>query len=85
MNQPCMKEQTQEIEYHADRKIVEKHQRVPEFKGFESSIGAGKTRISDIGRRMITSADEKDLLFCHKPGYTWGMSTRTGPKQWDIV
>ncbi len=39
-----------------------------------------KTRISDVGRRLINKDDEKDLLFCAKPGYTWGMSTRTGPK-----
>lgn len=39
-----------------------------------------KSRISDVGRRMITSNDDKELLFSQKPGYTWGMSTRTGPK-----
>jgi hypothetical protein len=40
-----------------------------------------KTRISDIGRRLVSLNDEKNLAFCTKPGYTWGSSTRTQPKQ----
>jgi hypothetical protein len=86
-----MKQQTEEIEYKADRKIVEKYQKIPEYKGckllfcllmclVESSIGMSKSRISDIGRRLVTADDEKKLPFHSKPGYTWGNSTRSTPK-----
>jgi hypothetical protein len=86
-----MKQQTEEIEFKADRKIVEKYQKIPEYKGcklafgllmclVESSIGMSKSRISDIGRRLVTADDEKKLPFHSKPGYTWGSSTRSTPK-----
>ena len=51
----------------------------------ESSIGMNTTRVSDIGRRLFyaASTDEAELPFAQKPGYTWGVGTRTSPKNWD--
>ena len=45
----------------------------------ESSIGMNKTRTSLIGRRLFETStiDEKDLPFASKPGFTFGISTRT--------
>lgn len=48
-------------------------------------MGMGKTRISDIGRRLVTCKEEDKNPFSSKPGYTWGNSTRSTPKAWDIV
>ena len=57
-----MKQQTETIEYMAERRVIEKHQTQSEYKGckrsicllvlVESSIGMKTTRVSDIGRRL---------------------------------
>jgi len=51
----------------------------------ESSIGMNHTRVSDVGRRLFyaASVDEKGLPFAQKPGFTWGVGTRTKPVDWD--
>jgi len=48
----------------------------------ETSIGMVKSRISAVGRRLIQldGADDKHDSYWKKPGYTWGMSTRTQPR-----
>ena len=45
------------------------------------------TRISQIGRKLIESStiDEKGLPFATKPGFSFGVSTRSVPKQWDYT
>jgi len=44
-----------------------------------------RTRVSHIGRRLLSDAltDEAGLPFAQKPGFTWGVGTRTSPKNWD--
>ena len=45
----------------------------------ESSLGMVNTRVSDIGRRLVLTAkdDEKHFPFAVKPGYTFGVITRS--------
>jgi hypothetical protein len=67
-----MKQQTETIEYMAERRIIEKHQTQSEYKGckficslglVESSIGMKTTRVSDIGRRLgsLMADDDREL------------------------
>jgi len=53
----------------------------------ESSLGMINTRVTEVGRRLITTSryDEKDYPFSVKPGFTWGISTRSKPKDWDMI
>ena len=50
----------------------------------ESSIGMSPRRVTDVGRRLLYGAceDEKMAPFFEKPGYSWGVSIRTTPKDW---
>lgn len=71
-NKVNMKQQTETIEYMAERRIIEKNQTRSEYKGcksicslvlVESSIGMKTTRVSDIGRRLgnLMANDDCDL------------------------
>lgn len=41
-------------------------------------------RISEVGRRLLygASLDEKDIAYGEKPGFSWGVSIRSVPKDW---
>jgi len=45
------------------------------------------TRVTGIGRRLFKTSrvDEKDYPFSAKPGFTWGISIRTKPSDWDLT
>lgn len=79
LNKVNMKDQTELIEYMQERRNIDRHASINEYRGYESSIGMNTTRVSDIGRRLFyaASTDEAELPFAQKPGYTWGVGTRT--------
>lgn len=45
-----------------------------------------KSRVSEVGRRLITSStiDEKELPSGSKPGFSFGVTTRSKPQQYDF-
>ncbi len=51
----------------------------------ESSIGMPNFRVSDVGRRLITSStiDEKELPSASKPGFSFGITTRSKPEEYE--
>lgn len=77
-----MKEQTELIEAMKERRAILAHSNKNDFRGYESSFGMNRTRISGIGRKLIESStiDERGLPFATKPGFSFGVSTRTVPK-----
>jgi hypothetical protein len=46
-----------------------------------------KSRVSPVGRRLLMNSiiDEKDIPITLKPGFTFGISTRSTPKDWDYT
>jgi hypothetical protein len=87
-----MKEQIERITYLKEKSFIDSNTKRNEFSGCkqmlflyfldESSLGMINTRVSDIGRRLVQTStiDEKDFPFAVKPGYTFGVSTRSEPK-----
>jgi hypothetical protein len=88
-----MKEQTELIEAMKERRAILAHSNKNDFRGCknnslinqsldESSFGMNRTRISQIGRKLIESStiDERGLPFATKPGFSFGVSTRTVPR-----
>ena len=46
-----------------------------------------KNRVSPVGRRLLMDSivDEKEIPNTAKPGFTFGISTRSNPKEWDFT